>query len=157
MRDDQEKSNKARLKGQTDPLNASLYIAPSATKTADAVQLYLEWESHKQALANNPVWLALEHAGVLPAKASEQDRQRIAKQFLAYVPVSPDGAAYRYDRARDEVSNARHGSYTNERLHARLGADSAVSELLRTLKSVRADLRFREDGIHTVLTIDRGK
>jgi len=154
---DLDKSQKARLKGLTDPLNASLYIAPSATKTADAVQLYLEWETHKQALANNAIWLALEQAGVLPAQASEQERQRIARHFLGYVPVSPDGAAYRYDRARDDVASARHGTYTHERLHVRLGADSAVRDLLQILKSVRADLRFPDDGIHTAFTIDRAR
>ena len=34
---------------------------------------------------------------------------------------------------------------------------SPLNFLLDQLRSVRADLRFREDGIHTVLTIERGK
>jgi hypothetical protein len=37
-------------------------------------------------------------------------------------------------------------------------ADSSpLNQLLETLRSVRADLRFREDGIHTVLTLERTK
>src|SRR6266540_6623938 len=32
-----------------------------------------------------------------------------------------------------------------------------LTRLLEQLRSIRADLRFREDGIHTVLTIERQK
>jgi hypothetical protein len=154
---DIEKDKKERKKGETDPLNASFYIAPSATKTVDALQLYLEWESHKQALGNNAVWLALERGGIVSPKATEGERNKAAFRLLGYTPVSPDGAAYRYDPRTDEVNNVRHGSYRRERLHAGLDDDSPLLDLLRQLKSVRTDLRFREDGIHTILTIERPK
>jgi hypothetical protein len=152
---DIEKDRRARRKSDTAPLNASFYIAPSATKTADALQLYLEWESHKQALANNAVWLALERGGIVAPRATESERKRAALRFLGYTPVSPDGAAYRYDGRTDEVSNTRHGSYWRERLHTALDDDSPLRDLLQHLASVRTDLRFREDGIHTTLTLER--
>ncbi len=73
------------------------------------------------------------------------------------MPVSPDGTNYRYDRKFDEVVNERHGSLRKPSLHATTAETSPLNFLLDQLRSVRADLRFREDGIHTVLTLDRGK
>ena len=55
----------------------------------------------------------------------------------------------------DEVTNERHGSYRVPVLNKTTADNSALNRLLDTLRSVRADLRFREDGIHTVLTLER--
>jgi hypothetical protein len=71
------------------------------------------------------------------------------------VPVSPDGTAYAYDRRTDEVRNERHGSPRRPQSHASLADGAALKALLGQLRTIRADLRFREDGIHTTLTIDR--
>jgi hypothetical protein len=76
-------------------------------------------------------------------------------RYLGFVPVSPDGAAYRYDARHDEVANARHGSYQKPRLHAGLDAGSPLRRFLEQLRTVRADLRFREDGVQTSVTIER--
>ena len=73
------------------------------------------------------------------------------------MPVSPDGTAYRYDAQYDEVNNERHGSFRKPTLHNTTAETSPLNVLLETLQSVRADLRFREDGIHTVLTLQRKK
>lgn len=154
---DLEKNKKARQGDDSEPLNMSLCFAPSTKKTANAIQLHFEWESHKQALGNNAVWLALEHAAVLDPAATDDLRRRAARMFLGYTPISPDGSAYHYDRQRDAVNNLRHGSFERERLHAGLDDASPLRGLLQQLQSVRADLRFREDGIHTILTIERGK
>ncbi len=152
---DLEKDKKTGKKGEMEPLNASFYLAPSAAKAADAVRLYLEWETHKQALANNAEWLALHRAGVVPADATPAERDRLAFHFLGYTPVSPDGSAYRYDAAAGEMVNVRHGSYRREHLEADLDKASPLRELLRQFKSVRADLDFREHGVHATLTLDR--
>jgi len=85
----------------------------------------------------------------------QEERNRTAIRLLGYAPVSPDGAEYRYDARTDEVSNKRHGSYRHEQLHSGLDADSSLLDLLHQLKAVRTDLRFREDGIHTTLTLER--
>jgi hypothetical protein len=71
------------------------------------------------------------------------------------VPVSPDGAAYSCDRKPDEVVNARHGPRRRPKTPRALAEDAPLEQLLAQLRSIRADPRFREDGIHTVLTIDR--
>ena len=73
------------------------------------------------------------------------------------MPVSPDGSPYRYDAKYDEVVNERHGSFRKPTLKATTADASPLNFLFDQLRSVRADLRFREDGIHTVLTVERGK
>jgi hypothetical protein len=55
------------------------------------------------------------------------------------------------------VVNERHGSFRKPTLHKTTAEGSPLNFLLDQLRSLRADLRFREDGIHTVLTLDRGK
>jgi hypothetical protein len=152
---DAAKDKKDGKKGETDPLNASFFLATSAPKTLEALQLYFEWESHKQALGNNAVWLALEHAGVIPARATSAEREQVAFQLLGFTPVSPDGAVYGYNRKTDLVINKRHGSYERERLHGALDASAPLLALLQQIKTIRADLCFREDGIHTTLTLER--
>jgi hypothetical protein len=53
------------------------------------------------------------------------------------------------------VVNERHGSFRRPVLHRATADTSALGNLLEQLRSLRADLRFREDGIHTILTVDR--
>jgi hypothetical protein len=71
------------------------------------------------------------------------------------VPVSPDGSKDRHDAHTEDVLNVRHGSLRRPHLHAAIDETSPVAKRLGELRTVRADLRFREDGIHTILTIDR--
>jgi hypothetical protein len=52
---------------------------------------------------------------------------------------------------RDE----QHGSLSQPKKHLTLVENSSVKELLDQLRTIRADLRFREDGIHTTLRVDR--
>jgi hypothetical protein len=73
------------------------------------------------------------------------------------VPVSPDGAAYRHEAKTDEVVNVRHGSLRRPKSHTDLEKNAPLAQLLEQLRTVRADLRFRADGIHTVLTLQRQK
>ncbi len=81
--------------------------------------------------------------------------RRKRMRYLGFVPVSPDGAAYVYDPRTDEIRNSRHGSLRQPRLHAALEDSSALGRLLDQFRTLRVDLRFREDGVNTVLTIER--
>jgi hypothetical protein len=53
------------------------------------------------------------------------------------------------------VVNRRHGSPRQPRLHPGVDDASPLGQLLEQFRAVRADLRFREDGIHTTLTFER--
>jgi len=78
-----------------------------------------------------------------------------ARRYLGYVPVSPEGAAYSLDVKTDEVVNRRHGSQRKPARNQGVEEMSPLGLLLEQVRAVRADLRFREDGIHTTLTIER--
>jgi hypothetical protein len=137
-------------------VNSSLYLSPAAAvATRGLVEKYLEAQVRQQTLANEPVWYALYHAGVVPADASAAQARAAAERWLGFVPAGPDRAAYSYDHKTDEVVNQRHGSLRRPKENRTLAEDSPLARLLENLKSVRADLRFREDGVHTVLTVDR--
>lgn len=134
----------------------SLLLAPQAMmQSTGAIFGYLEWESHRRALANGPAWYALYRGGLLAADASWTTRRTVALHHLGFVPVSPDGSAYRFDAGRGEVTNERHGSYSRPRLGDGLDDRSAGQQVLGSLRTLRVDLRFREDGVQTALTFDR--
>jgi hypothetical protein len=84
---------------------------------------------------------------------SASRRQAVARRLLGFAPASPDESGFDYDARLGEVRNLRHGSYARPAPPARLAPGSPLGGLLAELGRVRADLRFREDGIHTVLTI----
>jgi hypothetical protein len=143
-------------KKETVQVNSSVYVAPEAAYTAAKVlRGYLEWETHRRAVANGSPWYALHRAGVLAQDASEESKRAATLKFFGFVPVSPDATGYRYRGQTDEVMNERHGSLRKPQLHGDLDEKSPVAQLLEQLRTVRADLRFREDGIHTVVTLER--
>jgi hypothetical protein len=133
-----------------------LYLSPAAAGQARAtIRYYLEWETRRRALANEPLWYALFRAGVVADDSPEKVRHGAALRYLGFVPVSPEGAAYIYDRKMDEVVNRRHGSLRLPREHAGIDAGSPLDRLFDQFRTLRTDLRFREDGMHTVLTLQR--
>lgn len=143
-------------KGEVVPINSSLYVAPgAAVKARDVVRAYLEWETHRRALANAPLWYALFHSGLLPADASEAAMRAAALRYFGFIPVSPEGAAYAYVATTNEVVNRRHGSPRRPQLHPAVDDNAPLGRLLDQFQTIRADLRFREDGVHTVLTLER--
>jgi hypothetical protein len=143
-------------KPETVPVNTSLYVAPKAAeKTLDFAKLYLEWQTQRQALANAPLWYALYRTGLVPADAPADARRKAVLHYLGFEPVSAEGAPYAYEPKTDEVVNRRHGSLRRPRLHPAPADESPLVELLGQFRTVRADLRFREDGVNTVLTIER--
>ncbi len=144
-----------KVKSQPTETATSLYFAPrSLLKSASAIFGYLEWESHRRALDSGAIWHALYRGGVLATDANEATQQTTALRYLGYIPVSPDGSVYRYDAARDEATNERHGSYSRPRLGNGLDKHSAGRQLFDSLHTVLVDLSFREDGVQTALTFD---
>jgi hypothetical protein len=143
-------------KAEAVSVNSSLYLAPGAAVEArELIARLLEWAVQHQALANSPVLYPLYHAGLVGKDASQKEVEAAALKYLAFVPVSPDGAPYEYDPRTDEVLNRRHGSLAQPRSHKELAKDSPLWRFFEQVASLRADLRFREDGIHTVLTLTR--
>lgn len=137
-------------------VNSSLYVSPSAAKLARGfIHMYLEKQVHTQALASAPLWYPLYRAGLIVEGTDASDVRKLAERYYGFVPVSPDGAGYVYDRRLDEVRNERHGSPARPKMHKTLADNAAIKQLLEQLRTIRADLRFREDGIHTTLTVDR--
>jgi hypothetical protein len=133
---------------------ASLHLAPGAAVQArDLLSLYLEWEAHRRAQQNNRLLYALFHSHVASAADSSETVEAAALQYLGYVPVSPDLAPFGYDPKYDEVSNQRQGTLRTPKLNPAVDAASPAGQLLQQLTSIRADLRFREDGVHTTVTL----
>lgn len=142
--------------GPTVPVNASLHISPrSANQTLPALQQYLEWETHKRALPNDALWYTLYRTGLVDARTPEKDKKAAALKFLGFIPVSPDDAPYEYDAARDEIINQRHGSLRQPRLHETIADNSPIAALLTAFPSLRIDLCYREDGFHSIITLER--
>jgi hypothetical protein len=138
---------------QAREVNAGLFISPA--NAGAAASLFLEYEGHSLALLNNQVWNAFYQTGLLAPDAAEAVRKETARRFLGSIPVSPDGTSYRYDARLGEVLNGRHGSLRQPDLHSRVAEGSELARLLDQLRSLRAELRFEENNLHTVLTIDR--
>jgi hypothetical protein len=148
-----KKSGESKPAGPEREANAGLYIGPANAR--EAASLLLEYEGHSLALLNNEVWNCFYQAGALAPEAAEGPRQETVRRFLGFVPVSPDGSAYRYDARLGEVVNGRHGSLRRPELHGRVAETSELGQLLAQIKALRAELRFLDNGLHTVLTIER--
>jgi hypothetical protein len=133
--------------------NTSLDIVPANARAA--ANVFLEYEGHCLALLNNQVWNCFYQTGLLGQDAGEAARAEVARRFLGYIPVSPDGSAYRYDARTEEILNARHGSYRRPQLHDRVAEGSELGQFLDQVKALRADLRFLDNGLSTELIIER--
>ena len=134
-------------------VNAGLFIGPSNAR--QVASPFLEYEGHSLALLNNQVWNCFYQAGLLKPNAAEAARKESVRRFLGFIPVSPDGTAYRYDARLGEVVNERHGSLRLPRLHGQVAETSELGKFLEQIKALNAELRFLDNGLHTVLTIER--
>ena len=148
-----KKSGETKSAGPARDANAALYIGPANARAA--ASLFLEYEGHNLALLNNQVWNCFYQAGLLAPDATAGTRRETVRRFLGFVPVSPDGAAYRYDARLGEVVNARHGSLRRPELHGRVAETSELGKFLEQIKALRVELRFLDNGLHTILTIER--
>jgi hypothetical protein len=150
------RAGKVAVNGAPVPINFSVYAGPkAATESRQALHYFLEWETHRRALVNCSAWFTLYRSGIVSTDTPDSARQAAAMRFLGFVPVSPDGAAYTLAPDADEVVNQRHGSPMRPRLQTGIEDDSPLGRLLQQFRSLRADLRFREDGVHTTVTIER--
>lgn len=141
---------------QTVPVSVSWHLSPEAAARArDALRFYLEWETHKRALPNNAAWYALYRGGLVDGTTPAAEKRATALNFLGFIPVSPDDTAYVYNARSDEVVNERHGSLRRPRLHSGIAERSPIKGLLAQFPNLRVDMRFREDGMHAVVTIAR--
>ncbi|MFL5340269.1 MAG: hypothetical protein ACJ8F7_08960 [Gemmataceae bacterium] len=139
------------------PAHTSLFIAPSARERAEGIRQYLEAQTRRRAWAGNAVWLPLHRAGVIGRDGNEADERAAALRWYGFEPISPDGAGFRYDRRLGEVVNVSHGSERQPTPHATLAVDAPVRRLMEQYRTLRTDLRFREDGIHTTVTFERAR
>lgn len=145
------------VKGAVD-VSSALYLGPKAAEQAQGLlRRLLEYQAHQQSRASLPIWYALYRTGIVATDANPEQAQTSAYRYLGFVPVSPDGSGFTYDRKYDEVVNERHGSFRKPALPSEKAEHSPLNFLLDQVRSIRADLRFREDGIHTVLTIHRSQ
>jgi hypothetical protein len=124
-------------------------------KAKDLLKLYLEYETHRRAQTNNRLLYALFKSNVVGPQDDSPAVEAAALNYLGFVPVSPDLAPFRYERQKEEVINLRHGSVRQPKLAKGIDAASPMSKMLDQFATIRADLRFREDGIHTTLTMKR--
>jgi hypothetical protein len=137
-------------------INSSLHLGPKgAVKAKDLLKLYLEYETHRRAQTNNRLLYALFKSNVVGPQDDSPAVEAAALNYLGFVPVSPDLAPFRYERQKEEVINLRHGSVRQPKLAKGIDAASPMSKMLDQFATIRADLRFREDGIHTTLTMKR--
>ena len=137
-------------------VNSSLHLGPkAAVQSKDLLRLYLEYETHRRAQTNNRLLYALFKSNVAGPQDDSPTVEAAALQYLGFVPVSPDLAPFRYEWQKEEVVNLRHGSLRQPKLAAGIDAKSPLGQMLENFATIRADLRFREDGIHTTLTMKR--
>ena len=139
-------------------VNQSVHISPAAAKKAkEFVHGWLEWETHRRALDAARVLHPLHRGKLIGPDDPAASADAKIFQLLGFVPVSPDNEPYTYDVKNDEVVNRRHGSSRMPDLRPAIAEASPLAKMLEQFASIRADLRFREDGIHTIVTLKRGK
>src|SRR5205823_10265443 len=113
---------------------SSLYLSPAAAiHTQSVLQRFLERQSHEQAMKSLPIWYALHRANIVSKDASPEQADDFAYRFLGFVPVSPEGEAFRFDAAHDEVVNERHGSFRKPTQAAKLADNAPLHLLLQQL------------------------
>jgi hypothetical protein len=138
--------------------NSLLYAAPSALVSAKrALGVYQEWETHCRSVANGPAWRVLFKTGVLEPSANKEQMHDAALHWFGYIPVSPDRRPYVYLPKFDEVENIWHGSPRHPQMRGGFDPHAPLAQLLAQIRTIRADFRFKEDGINTVVTVERGK
>jgi hypothetical protein len=137
-------------------VNTSVFVAPAAaTRAKGFLRFYLEWETHRRTMDNLAVLYPLYRCGLLAPGAPPEKTAGVALHYLGFAPVSADLAPFRYDAKRHDVINLRHGSLRQPQLHAGVEPKSPLGRLLEQFRGIRADLRFKEDGVNTVVTFDR--
>jgi hypothetical protein len=134
------------------PANLLLYAAPGAAELIrPTVSYLLEQQAREVSLRNMvQVWL-LGRCNVLARLPLDE----AARNYLGYQLVPPDGGTYRYDPQRGEAISSVHGPLSSPLRLDRPPADSPLNQLLSTVETIVASLRFTEDGLSTGVEIRR--
>ena len=118
---------------------------------------YFDWSNHVKAQSALAQWEGLYASGVVAPTMKPTDRDAAVRRLLGYVPVSPDGTALAWQAKDGRMRSDHHGTLAAPTYRAKLPDGAPLAKLLRTLRSVQAGLRFREDGMHTTITLDWGR
>jgi hypothetical protein len=140
----------AKMKG--DPASAGFFLTRNRRHVSALIEWLLERQVRKQAHSANALWQSLYDARVVTPKMSEAEQEQVALRLWGFVPAAPDGSRSVWDAETRQVRNLRHGTSDRPTSHKSLDPKSPLLKFLRRFESVNADLRFREDGIHTIIT-----
>jgi hypothetical protein len=143
----------ARVKGT--PAAAGLTLSRKSPHLAAYLDRLLEQNLSTRSHAAVTLWQELYDARLVTAAMSDAERDAAALRLLGFVPAVPDGSRFAYDGRTRRVRNVRHGSWSEPATHDAPDLASPLGRLVRSIQHVTADLRFREDGIHTTVTFSR--
>ena len=143
--------------GDTQGIHVALYLAPPGGEGGKTLAAYLDWRSHVKAQSVLAHWEGLYASGLVSPTMKPTARDEAVRRLLGYVPVSPDGTAMTWQTKGAQMRSDHHGTLAAPTFRAKLPADAPLAKLLQTIRSVQAGLRFREDGLHTTITLDWGR
>jgi hypothetical protein len=143
---------KKGAKMKAEPAAAGFFLTRNRPGISTLIEFLMEQQVRQQAHSANVMWQALYEARVITPKMTEAERQTVALRLWGFVPCAPDGSRSVWDNDTQQVRNIRHGTWQRPISHQSLDPKSPLLRFLRRFESVNADLRFREDGIHTIIT-----
>ncbi len=135
-----------------EPAAAGVLLSTRRPGMAATAEMFLESQARHKALAANVMWQALYDAGAVTPEMSDDERARVALRLWGFVPAAPDGTAAVWDARSRQVRNTRHGTWSSPAAHVAPDARSPLARFVRGFDTLGIDLRFREDGIHAVMT-----
>jgi hypothetical protein len=135
-------------------VHAALHLAPPGGKGGRALAAYLDWRTNVKTQASLAEWEGLYACGLVAPNAKPAARDDAVRRLLGYVPVSGDGTALTWRAKEGRMRSDHHGTLAAPTFRGKLPEGAPLANLLRTVRSVQAGLRFREDGLHTTIRID---
>lgn len=120
-------------------------------KFKDDLRLY--WAEKSRLACHNNIMSIYNLLKLYETPIAELNRLSEAKYGVDY--FCPDGGAYQYDAARDQVLCGVHGNRQNSRQTPALDQGSSFSRFIESLDEITARLRFQEDGLIATLEIVR--
>ncbi len=132
--------------------NAMLYVAPRAAELArPTVSYFLEQEARQVSWKNLvQVWL-LGRCGLLEDRTLDE----VARSYLGYRLVCPDGGTYRFDTAAGSAVSSIHGPLERPLRLEAAPPGSPIDRLLEQIELVTARVQFTEDGLASQVSISR--
>lgn len=132
--------------------NVLLFADPAAASSIRPTVAYmLEQQIFGVSQRNLVQVQILGRCGVLANRTIEE----AAQKYLGYRIECPDGGTYRYEATSDKAVCSVHGSiYEPIRLNEP-PADSPLNDLLNSLKTVTASMRFTPEGLESAVEISR--